>query len=497
MGSSYKEEKEGFVSGGEGCSGSEILGLLTNFLLSYLLHRSLEENHLQRVSSAILRLGIEFMSLVLPLLAITTVLSERLWISNLVLGVLIIVSSSTTSLKTQTKPRANLTDQLSPKGSPSQPIRPTLRRFHQPFLTVYRAQLILLTALSILAVDFKIFPGNLQRPNHGGSHSCWLFRFLAWFDIRPSDLESNLINQTPTSLARSMDKHSKNYPSIDLRILFVKTVDYPEHVSEYGVHWNFFFTLSILPLTGVFVRKWYESSGMNISIIGILVAMSTSILDISSTIMIDVNVFPGCSRIRIVIKHRTNNICVSKSGRTSQFNGAGNLSPQLEQLTKSGNQVTLSFTFWDYRLEHISKKNSGASLKRQTGKALVVYSSWTIVWWTLFLFCKVFIEPTSRRLANPTYCFWIAGVNLTLITGHSLISEVLIPHTTSKLPITFEIINQNSLAIFLFANLLTGIINLSVHSMYINPVPAFSILLLYLACIVAFAYLIRNLKISL
>ncbi|POW20326.1 hypothetical protein PSHT_03651 [Puccinia striiformis] len=66
-----------------------------------------------------------------------------------------------------------------------------------------------------------------------------------------------------------------------------------------------------------------------------------------------------------------------------------------------------------------------------------------------------------------------------------------------RVPITLEIINQNSLAIFLFANLLTGIINLSVHSMYINPVPAFSILQLYSACIVAFAYLIRNIKISL
>ncbi|KAI7959072.1 hypothetical protein MJO28_002863 [Puccinia striiformis f. sp. tritici] len=101
-------------------------------------------------------------------------------------------------------------------------------------------------------------------------------------------------------------------------------------------------------------------------------------------------------------------------------------SPQLEKLTKSGHQVTFS-----------------ASLERQTGKVLVIYSK------------------------------------------------------EERVPITLEIINQNSLAIFLFANLLTGIINLSVHSMYINPVPAFSILQLYSACIVAFAYLIRNIKISL
>ncbi|KAI7959071.1 hypothetical protein MJO28_002862 [Puccinia striiformis f. sp. tritici] len=193
------------------------------------------------------------MSLVLPLLAIITILSKQLWILNLLLGVLIIVASSSTSPKAQ--------------DSPSQSIQPTLRWFHQPFLTVYRAQLILLTALLILAADFKIFPRKFAKTESWGISliifflkttirirkllvdgcRCRLFPFLAWFDIRPSDLESNLINQTPTSLDRSMDKHLKNHPSIHL-------------------------------------------SGMNISIIAILIAMRTSILDITSTIMIDVNV---------------------------------------------------------------------------------------------------------------------------------------------------------------------------------------------------------------
>ncbi|POW20327.1 hypothetical protein PSHT_03652 [Puccinia striiformis] len=103
MGSSYKEEKEGFVSGGEGCSGSEILGLLTNFLVSPFIVLADEVKSAKAIgtSSAI---SYTFMSLVLPLLAIITILSKQLWILNLLLGVLIIVASSSTSPKAQVKP---------------------------------------------------------------------------------------------------------------------------------------------------------------------------------------------------------------------------------------------------------------------------------------------------------------------------------------------------------------------------------------------------------
>ncbi|KAA1109470.1 Glucosaminyl phosphatidylinositol (GlcN-PI) nositol acylation protein [Puccinia graminis f. sp. tritici] len=110
------------------------------------------------------------------------------------------------------------------------------------------------------------------------------------------------------------------------------------------------------------------------------------------------------------------------------------------------------------------QNRSDKLVSRQPGKALVVYSSWAIIWWSLFFLCNLFGFPPSRRLANPTYCFWIAALNLSLITGHSFIHDVLFrpDHPSSKplersqnsaknIPLIFQFINQNSLAIFLFS----------------------------------------------
>ncbi|KAA1119927.1 Glucosaminyl phosphatidylinositol (GlcN-PI) nositol acylation protein [Puccinia graminis f. sp. tritici] len=561
---SYKEEKEGFVSNGGGCSGSDIVAILASLLLTHLLHRSLNNNHVEKRPDGTNfgRMMTELTSLVVPLLAITTILSEWLWTSNLCLALAALIGSR---MKRETRkeerrgpgatPSAIISsnDQSEhplivehhphhspldgdsqntslrrrliesdhqvlltgfpvpdPSSSSSTPKIPAVLRFsHQPFLTIYRAQLVLLTSISILAVDFTIFPRKFAKTESWGISlmdsgvgsfvfSLGIISALPILKRVSSSLCSTNLPQQPilSELWRSTRKTVPLFLLGLIRIIFVKGVDYPEHVTEYGVHWNFFFTLSILPLTGVLTKRFYERFRTNLALIGLLLAIChQSLLSVV-----------GIQEYVLSSRERTSLISANREGLASI---PGYMVIYVLGLSAGTYILPPSPDFLD-RVLRDRQNRSDKLVSRQPGKALVVYSSWAIIWWSLFFLCNLFGFPPSRRLANPTYCFWIAALNLSLITGHSFIHDVLFrpdhpsskplersQNSTKNIPLIFQFINQNSLAIFLFANLLTGLINLSVHSIYLDPTLAFFLLLLYSVLITIFAWSIKSFKLSL
>ncbi|MBW0518163.1 hypothetical protein O181_057878, partial [Austropuccinia psidii MF-1] len=105
--------------------------------------------------------------------------------------------------------------------------------------------------------------------------------------------------------------------------------------------------------------------------------------------------------------------------------------------------------------------------------------------------------------ANPTYCFWVAAMNLTLITGNCLFESIelncsgfLHSQVLSSPPKFFQSINQNSLFVFLISNLLTGLINFQIETIFVTNMLAIIILSFYLIIILALTWKLRNYKLK-
>lgn len=121
------------------------------------------------------------------------------------------------------------------------------------FLTVYRSMTMIYTCLAILAVDFPLFPRRFVKVETYG---------ISLMDIGTGSIifSQGLVHgRKINNRASLISSVRSSIPLLLLglaRLLFVKSANYQEHVSEYGVHWNFFFTLALLsPFVSIFKQR--------------------------------------------------------------------------------------------------------------------------------------------------------------------------------------------------------------------------------------------------
>ncbi|KAI0783212.1 GWT1-domain-containing protein [Abortiporus biennis] len=151
-----------------------------------------------------------------------------------------------------------------------------------PFLTTYRAHMLILTCISILAVDFQIFPRQLAKCEIWGVSLMDLG--VGSFVFSQGLVSALPIIKSPTYLTEPIIPKltytlRKCFPVLLLgllRVISVKGTEYPEHETEYGTHWNFFITLGLLPILQIFFHPliiW-----LPISFLGVIVAISHQIV---------------------------------------------------------------------------------------------------------------------------------------------------------------------------------------------------------------------------
>jgi phosphatidylinositol glycan class W len=366
----------------------------------------------------------------------------------------------------------------------------------KPFVTMYRGSMMVITCAAILAVDFKVFPRRFAKVENWGTSLMDLgvgsFVFSAGVVAARSILKSQGNKNAPGLASRLYTSLRHSLPLLVLgviRLISVKGVDYAEHVTEYGVHWNFFFTLGLLPPFVAVCQSLlayvpsYEIIAVVISLIHELALDNTRLT------------------AYIIAAPRENLISQNREGIFSFFGylaiflagqGAGmHVLPRDLPVAKTAGTKT--------RITQLLKQKSIRNL---------AISAVSYIAFFIFLTDYFGINlRVSRRLANLPYVLWTCAFNTVQLLVLIVSERFLFPNIYSapeKNATTADIederrrlknatspllraMNRNGLPIFLLANLLTGAVNLSIKTLDAGTSKSMAVLMSYMAILGATA----------
>ncbi|PWY99824.1 GWT1-domain-containing protein [Testicularia cyperi] len=360
----------------------------------------------------------------------------------------------------------------------------------RPFLTVYRAHMMLVTIISILAVDFPVFPRELSKCESWGTS--WMDMGVGAFVFSLGIISALPFLKSPQNRFKSLKGQlwqdaKKCLPLLvlgSIRVIMVKGVEYPEHVTEYGVHWNFFITLAVMPFAATVSRPF--SRHLRYSVLGFVLSAAHQVL-LSSTWWQEWALSSTVPRDTLASQNKEG--ITSLPGYLAIFYLGLDL----------GHYVLPLDPYFAYR------KLRKRRLKPKTDKLAMVLASFAILWWAGYAACCLLGLGTSRRLANLPYVLWVAAFNTSFLLGYTLIHLWLLQpeelrqadarfcntntatatansfDTASLTPGIIADLNRHSLLIFLVANLLTGLVNVSIQTMYTPDWIAALILMAYTA----------------
>ena len=363
----------------------------------------------------------------------------------------------------------------------------------KPFLTTYRGSMLVLTCLAILAVDFRLFPRRFAKVETWGTSlmdvGVGSFVFSAGVVAARPVLKERAEGRTIPLHQRLLHSMRHSLPLLVLgiiRLISVKGLDYNEHVTEYGVHWNFFFTLGFLP---PFVALFQSA---------LKVVPSYAALAILIGVVYQVVLESTALKAFILVGPRTDLLSMNREGICSFW---GYLAIFL------AGQDTGMFVL----PRSITRSGSSGAAQRST--LLLTMAVWSAVWSGLYVLVTNPVYgagvDVSRRLANFPYILWTAAFNTAQLLAICVVDTVFFPAfynaadaraekeayetATSRVLRAF---NRNGLAIFLLANLLTGLVNLTVPTLDVGPLVTMAILVGYAGVLAAVAVALDSWNLS-
>lgn len=474
---SQKELKEAFVRNLNGTSLQEVsvgslltpLCLINRGLLMILYYQAKGTHLLPQM--LVSHLLLDFSVLVLPLVLSCTILSstlqEVIMCSTIVSACVICYIS-------------RITRRPSALQSTISSFLQSHIQFNQvPFVTVFRVFVNVKTAISILAVDFSVFPRRYAKTETYGTgvmdFGVGAFVFanaLVCPEARRKNISGSKINYVSKQLLSV-------WPLVVLgmvRLVSVKMSSYHEHVTEYGVHWNFFFTLAIVRVVASMV-------------LAVLPASQSWVFALLISVFYQFTL--ETSDLKAFIIHNNDRekdfLHANKEGI---FSVVGYVA-----IYMAGVQVGL----------YVMQPRSQV---RQWLKGLVNLLLGSFVCFAVLQICQTFVEPVSRRLANLPFCIWTVAQSLFFMSCIGIADMVLLFCKKTSgchfLPSSWNLcakqsdsvsdkkageverhclvqaVNRNQLLFFLLANVMTGFTNLIVDTLSCSSLLSVCILLLYM-----------------
>ncbi|KAJ7465187.1 GWT1-domain-containing protein [Mycena latifolia] len=484
----YKTSKEAWVSGMTGSTISHVNLISSVALASIALYSTLQTRIYRGREIPFLY---SWVVLVLPLLLSMTLFANK----PVLLSCLFLVPTGLILFRTP-PPDSMMPLHGSVMPSPPPPKPGGLAPL--PALTTYRAHMMLMTILGILAVDFPVFPRSLAKCESYGVSLMDLGVGSFVFSngvVSAIPLLKDPHHLTAPLLPKVWTVVRKTLPVIALgviRVLLVKGTEYPEHETEYGTHWNFFITLAVLPIFQVLLHPLIRV--VPVSLLGVGVGLLQQIA---------LSIF-GLKHY-VQTAPRLNLISANKEGIASL---AGYLSIHLLGLSTGTLLLPPSPNFFR-RLVNQRSTSAELSAPRQNDKTAIELASYAIVWWILLgLTSLLYIdEGVSRQTANLAYALWIAAFNTSFVLAYLVLDMIFFPAPAVRkgkaplaprrvcAPALLEAVNTNSLSLFLLANVGTGLVNLSMRTMYAGAAASMGVLALYALGICAVAWRLRRTRV--
>jgi len=359
-----------------------------------------------------------------------------------------------------------------------------------PFLTVHRATVYIQTAIAILAVDFPIFPRRFCKTEVSGYG--WMDLGAASFIIiagwtSSSSSSSSSSSTITTSITKAVVKCTPLFILGIIRLITIKGVEYQEHVSEYGVHWNFFFTLCCVEGTLVlwkFVKSHYCCCCLSRKILP-WDCLLACVMMISYQLYLSIGggqdfIENGPRQCSITDGFATPwslSLCsMIAANREGILGIIGYLSLRL--LSES----MARYCIWPKVVEPQTVTNL-----RQWR---LLFSS-VALWAAHYFLTSSLGIPNSRRSTNVPFILWVLAQNTSeLCLIHFAMTSGREPYLHVHAPRIFNAVNRFGLPVFFVSNILTGLVNLLVDTIHSSNKKAILILSIYLVAVCGLALLL-------